>query len=401
LLVTNAALAESLRRNPRCTALFLGAGASAVFGYPITSQLLEKIFLFAGDVDFLADLDGRSPVVGRRNCRILSSYLGQLLPGKGQKKDRLPLVTPQLSLLDYSLATGQSVMAGRTVEETRDARRLLERANLEVIDDEEEFNEQQVRELDRFCGFMSHLRGISSRKLLTVITTNYDMAADVAAYECANISKDRHQWWDEDEIARRVDFGFDWYHPERTTETMMRRPRRPLVMLLKLHGSTNWLRCPLCDHIHVNPWGPIWAQACKEEAADLNTCHCTRTRLQAQIGTRPADCSSSWIPGRPARAARGGTDDDEARLDRRRAGRRAQAPRAAGAIGRCSRRRAIDWRDDALPRHERSLVRRARAPGAGPPACHLRRGQPPGRLRSHEPQNQESGRDRRRARQSG
>jgi hypothetical protein len=193
------------------------------------------------------------------------------------------MVTSLLSLLDYSLATGQSVMAKRSVEEIREARRLLERGVLEVINDFEEFDADEDRQLTRFCQLMQGLNGGGSKSPLCAITTNYDMAADFAAFRCAKVERDADGYWDEDQIASRIDFGFDWLHPEADATVVYSRPNKPLLRLLKLHGSTNWLRCPLCDHIYVNPWGPIWDQAYRKKSDHLNRCHCTDTRLEAQI----------------------------------------------------------------------------------------------------------------------
>lgn len=283
MIISNARLAADLRRLPRKrTALFLGAGASNTFGYPITSELLRRIINALRLKQFLPGLLGEPPGAAKRHRKSLRTYLDQLLPGKARSHGHLPLVTSLLSLIDYSLVTGQSIMAGRSIEETREARRLLERAILEVLAEGDQLIIEEWKVFERFCGFMTHLRG-GAGSGLAVITTNYDMASDFAAFKCAGVPKSRFGRWDEGQIGRRVDFGFNWYHPELPAETIMRRPDRPMVTLLKLHGSTNWLRCPLCDHIYINPWGPIWEQAYKGQTDDLNSCHCSPTRLQAQI----------------------------------------------------------------------------------------------------------------------
>jgi hypothetical protein len=111
------------------------------------------------------------------------------------------------------------------------------------------------------------------------------MAADLAAFRCARIGRDGRNYLNEYQIAERIDFGFQWLHPEAADLVVMSRPRVPIVSVLKLHGSTNWLRCPLCDNIYVNPWGPIWVQAFKSATDKSNVCHCSPTRLEVQIVT--------------------------------------------------------------------------------------------------------------------
>jgi hypothetical protein len=118
--------------------------------------------------------------------------------------------------------------------------------------------------------------------MLTVLTTNYDMASDIAAYECAGVRYANGTWHLKD-IAEKIDFGFRWQDPSHSEARMFERPAAPAVTLLKLHGSTNWLRCPLCDNTYLNPWGPIWQQAYRTKSGTDNTCHCSDTRLQTQI----------------------------------------------------------------------------------------------------------------------
>lgn len=82
-------------------------------------------------------------------------------------------------------------------------------------------------------------------------------------------------------------YGYDFemalrFHPETDEPHRYTRPAAPQVTLLKLHGSTNWLRCPLCETVYINPWGSIWEQAYRTTADRFNRCHCD-TRLEAQI----------------------------------------------------------------------------------------------------------------------
>lgn len=273
---------QRLRNPPRQdTAVLLGAGASKAFDIPLTSELLPIIVDWLHDADFLAALKGDRPEVGRENRDLLQQYLMQLLPGKSLARNNLPLVTSLLSLLDYSLATGQSLMPGRSASETRQARSLLERGILEAIADETGFSSKARGKFQRFCALLSDLKRAAPSKSLTLLTTNYDMAADTAAFECAGVR--RQGDWVLKDVATKIDFGFRWQDPDSPETRLFERPAKPVITLLKLHGSTNWLRCPLCDNTYLNPWGPIWQQAYKTTADSFNTCHCSATRLQTQI----------------------------------------------------------------------------------------------------------------------
>lgn len=270
------------RRKSKRIAVFLGAGASANFGYPLTRDLLRIIIENINSPRFLAALDGDPPGTGKANRELLRDYLFELLPGESLSRDNLPLVTSLLSLLDYSIATGQSVLPGRSIEETRRARQLLERAILEAIDDEDWFKQKEEEQVERFCNFLRELRANRPSRPVGVITTNYDMAADIAVFQCS-VNADKEGYWKIAEIATEVDFGFRWLDPESRDGESFTRPSLPQFHLYKLHGSTNWLRCPLCDNIYVNPWAPIWHQAYRRNPDEYSECHCSATQLEAQI----------------------------------------------------------------------------------------------------------------------
>lgn len=271
------------RRRSKRVAIFLGAGASSVFGYPLTRALLPTIMTAVHDRDFLPALHGDPPRQGSRNRRELHRVLMQLLPGENLRRQNLPLVTSLLSLLDYSLASKQFLLAASSMDDTRRARQLLERAILEVLAEDEEFGRSAGKYLNMFCGLLTELRARARNEPLVIVTSNYDMAAEELAFRCAGVPKDENGWWDAEATAERVNFGFRWSHPETTVPTQYAQPAAPSVSLLKLHGSTNWLRCPLCDSIYVNPWGSIWHQAYRTKRDYNNECHCSYTKLEAQI----------------------------------------------------------------------------------------------------------------------
>ena len=108
------------------------------------------------------------------------------------------------------------------------------------------------------------------------------MVSDLAAMYVADVEGD-FETWSLADVARKIDFGFRWIRPDRDQEESFPRPEHPCVALYKLHGSTNWLRCPLCENLYINPHDPIaWIAAQEENFAD-NQCHCSETRLEAQI----------------------------------------------------------------------------------------------------------------------
>src|SRR5690606_10604 len=63
------------------------------------------------------------------------------------------------------------------------------------------------------------------------------------------------------------------------------RPPAPKFRIFKLHGSLNWLRCPLCEYIYVNPYGEIAELAFSRQRSWGNSCHCGYSPLQMHIVT--------------------------------------------------------------------------------------------------------------------
>jgi hypothetical protein len=90
-------VAELARPDESSIAVISGAGASKPFGYPLTRELMLKIFLQ------LQKSSGSD-----KGQKELYDFLCDLLPGERASQDRVPLVTGVLSLLDHALATGQA-----------------------------------------------------------------------------------------------------------------------------------------------------------------------------------------------------------------------------------------------------------------------------------------------------
>jgi hypothetical protein len=275
IVAMDAALSQLKTQSNRPVAIFLGAGASKSFGYPLTRDLMFQIF---------RDLQ-RGRLLSRHNSaprQKLLKFLTELLPGERTSKNEVPMVTGVLSLLDFAIATGQALLPGRTLVETRRARSLLERAIVEIFADFIDFSANEARDFQNFCSWVGHLKTCRPDGGLGFITTNYDMLSDVAAMQIAEVSR-KGRRWNLPDLARKVDFGFRWVRPDLEDETFVSRPAAPEVSLLKLHGSTNWLRCPLCENVYINPQGPIAWIAAYERTSSSNQCHCSGTRLEAQI----------------------------------------------------------------------------------------------------------------------
>ena len=269
-------------------AVFLGAGASATFGWPVTKRLLPLILYRLVDRTLFSDARINSERQNAFDHRLLEETVTALCPGikltrtfLKANEHRLPLLTSLISMLDYSLSSGQALISGLSPEGIKNARLLLERAINDIIQHEENAtatNYWSTRKPNadtmRLVEWLDKIRPRPSA--VSVITSNYDVAIEQA-------------WGFDGHDLRLIkdlslDFGFSWVWPSNTyPEKIIDRPRAPRRRLFKLHGSTNWLRCELCDRLYINPEVDVAIYAYELSVSPAHTCHCGHSRLGVQI----------------------------------------------------------------------------------------------------------------------
>jgi SIR2-like domain len=268
-------------------AVFLGAGASKCFGWPLTHELLPAILAGLIENDLFEDSRVNTRRENREDRLLLKKTLRALCPGiqfnqRFLKKSggQLPLVTSLLSMLDFSLGTGQSLISGLAPKQVERARELMERAIYEIVEHELEETASDywpMRKADKlafaFSKWMDSLRRGTAQ--VGVVTSNYDLAIE--------------QTWGfyRDTLPAieklGVDLGFPWLWASNGRERLVNRPASPKRRLYKLHGSTNWMKCSLCDRIHINPGVDVAIYAFQQGVDDNNRCHCGHAPLEAAI----------------------------------------------------------------------------------------------------------------------
>ncbi len=269
-------------------AVFLGAGASKAFDWPLTNELLPIMLDGLIEGDLFEDNRINSSKINAQDRELLAKTLLGLCPGirldakyLAENRKRLPLVTSLLSMVDYSIATGQSLITGFTPEQTRHARSLMERAIYEVIEHVETpaaKNYWPAREPNararQLVDWLDGLRPNTSD--VGVITSNYDLAIEkVWGFDQDSVNKIQKLG---------LDLGFSWVWADNNDKpTVMSRPITPQRRLYKLHGSTNWLRCGLCDRMYINPGVDIAIYPYDRKMGDNNKCHCGHGKLEVQI----------------------------------------------------------------------------------------------------------------------
>jgi hypothetical protein len=250
---------------PRRTVLFLGAGASAAFGYPITSAILPRIREKLEDGTLFPVASNRRREAAK--MKRLRQHLESMFPRLFEPDIELPLITDLLSLIDLMLATEEVLLPMVPAAAMQDCRTLLEQAILEVV--EAEFRRPDAHKgIDRLADWI--LNGRDERGApVTIVSTNYDTLIEALLFERLEMAAL--------EVPVAVDMGFFWREHRSGTfhEAVNQPPPDPMVRLLKLHGSLNWLKCPLCGFVYINTTGSIHQQAFREGHVDYNnTCLC-------------------------------------------------------------------------------------------------------------------------------
>jgi hypothetical protein len=265
------------QEQPR-TALFLGAGASAAFGLPVTSA----IFPFIRDNLLSRTLfpTESNPKRERAKMDRLHGYLSKLLPAVFEQEIELPLITDVLSLIDLLLSTGEIGIPMFSANDMEEFRMLLVQAIVESI--EKAGNDPRSDpSLDHLTDWVLNMPEAEETPL-TIISTNYDTMLESFLFE----KLEMNVFDDDMKLGNLVDMGFSWreHSSGKFLETIYHPPRRPRLKIYKLHGSLSWLKCPLCGFTYVNTAGSIFREAYRGDKIDYNnTCVCGHGPLREVI----------------------------------------------------------------------------------------------------------------------
>lgn len=254
-------------------AVFTGAGASRAIGYPLTRELLPRVLAELKSGQLFKNTNGLRR--DRRERAELRTLLHRLFPGmKSIRDDKLPLITDIFSLIEYAIASGESLPVGEDAD-LRRCRDLLKHAITDVLlgdflkewDEDREEDARGKALLRRFADWVAHFGHGAA-----LVTTNYDIGLEYELYRRLG----RHR------VATALDLGFDWRDP--STDEERTRPTTPELRVYKLHGSLDVLRCSTCGYVYFNPWGAIAVQAFRNEIDSNNCCVCRDdARLQLHI----------------------------------------------------------------------------------------------------------------------
>jgi hypothetical protein len=248
---------------------FLGAGASAAFGVPITSQILPRVLACLAD----GTLFGASKKTEEAEVRSvakreeLSAKLTAIFPMVLQGEP--PPVTDLFSLIDHLLAVRQSPTCCGSLTDLQQLRSLLEQATLWVLANAKPSGGSRLRgDAHRFYATVVRT-GRRDGHRSCFITTNYDRVIERSLLPAI------------DHFERDLDFGVTWRHYG--SGELIGRPTEPAAGIFKLHGSTTWAACARCGHVYIRPNMSIWTVGYRSVNGDFNKCHCEYVPLRSVV----------------------------------------------------------------------------------------------------------------------
>lgn len=249
---------------PRRMVVFLGAGASAPFGYPLTTSLLPRIWeglhTAAGPNSWVrwAGMKHRRGDAGR-----LKNLIEALLPGVagGAKLDDGVSIVDVISIIDQMLVEGRSPHSMMSVRELLAARQVLNKAINGVLQ-----GRRKLGYAERLADWILGASTEHEDSRVSVVSTNYDTAIEGPLF--------RHFVRHGVSVGRVVDLGMPWRDASRPRLHV--RPTEARLAFLKLHGSLNWLRCETCGYVTVNVMQRIASLDHWERRSPLgfNVCWC-------------------------------------------------------------------------------------------------------------------------------
>ena len=254
---------DPLKKKKRI-AFFTGAGASKAYGYALTSEILPTILKWIASGKLFEDYGHR----GNDRAR-LKRFIDDVLPGRKRPDASLPLITELLSLVDYSLLNSGAALPGMSRGKLQEMRKLIEVAILDVVWEPLDRKRAKTALLKRLVDVLISIARSSCHEL-AIVSTNYDMSLDGGIFEKVD---------GEGGIEGDWDFGFTYR--DIPGPLYASQPGSDFH-IYKLHGSLNWARCDLCEHIYVNFYEPIATIDNFRKSAD-NTCHCGHYPLRGTL----------------------------------------------------------------------------------------------------------------------
>jgi hypothetical protein len=230
------------------TIFILGAGFSAAAGVPTQSALLGKVLEGGGNqelIDFIEGVFGLNP------------------------EDAKHLALEDVYTAIHKAVSRNRVIKGYGAESLKSLEDQLTRSISEAIN---VYIEHDLDEAGYLGGFIRLLQLGAQRRAHSVISLNWDILLD---QRIGRGERERDRVY--------VDYGTQCTgignEDNRVKPALLAKSHNePVVQLLKLHGSLNWLVCPQCERLYVN-----WDRKVALEDHQCRKCESGSVQLQPSI----------------------------------------------------------------------------------------------------------------------
>lgn len=225
------------------TIFFLGAGFSRAAGAPLQWELIAKVLDYEG-------CDYGNPIDEYKDR--LNQFLEKAFRLNDEQKR-------QFNLEDFYTPIDKCIndrisFRGYSVEYIREIRNELSRLISVVINSELANYPKKINYLDVFCEYItSNSNGSRNKKKCSIITTNWDILLDKRIFQILGNNRRPEGRPSTIDYGTHV-VGLGEGRAQQVIPAMTALSRGGYtVKLYKIHGSLNWLKCPSCDRLFVNP----------------------------------------------------------------------------------------------------------------------------------------------------
>ncbi len=216
--------------------IFLGAGASAAEHCPIQNQLFSEYFNKLGVKDFENDMNIE-----------LHKFFKEMFNIDVVKDDiskaHFPTFEEVLGLLDLAEQRREAFknfgLESLTIGNRNDSIRFLRQYLILLM--AKTLHKNQVNALNYHYKLLENLEKVKLLENTTFISANYDIHVDNAI---AGFYKDEKPYM--------LDYGVEFTNFDHHTN--WKRAKDPKIKLYKIHGSLNWLYCPVCNSLTLTPY---------------------------------------------------------------------------------------------------------------------------------------------------
>jgi len=205
--------------------IILGAGASKSEGAPLQNEVFKEFFEYLKDKVW-----GLSKKQEKLIIEYFKKFWGIDIENYQNQNIKFPTFEECLGVLDLAYHRGESFKSypKKEIEQIRNALIFL---IAKVLD------KKLQGKIIHHKKLVGRLKNEGSLRQTAFLSLNYDIIID-------NVLADLEEY--------HPDYGIDFINFERNND--WKRPdKNKAVLLLKIHGSLNWLYCPTCNHIELTP----------------------------------------------------------------------------------------------------------------------------------------------------